>query len=556
MERIPDTHEIHGRVDIRHPIYDGVSKKRLLVSTNLYNLLRRLRDPAASTTLWIDALCINQDDFDERASQVLLMADIYRRARAVVLWLGEEDDETKTAFALADQLAHHPDCNPDGEFAPPVPMTALDLLDGSGLARLGLPPEDSPAWRALFNVFRRPVFQRVWIIQEMALARYPPMVLCGSHTILLPYLVGSMTFLSTRGWMDLMQTRLPQEDGDLFNVQSYADDIIKIRWAVRRRNQAPSIALVLRFKATDPRDKIYGMLGLMKVPEMPEASRALLQPDYRKAVEDVYRDATIAFILAENNLALLSFAGHRRDQDQESARLPSWVPDYAVRNGRTAALISAFYSPYQASGAVPPGSPVVPGQPRSIAVRAFRLDTIAAMARQDLDPLEPLHMVELIGMIRRLPSTYAPTGEEVEEALWKTLVGNCGMKLSERGFPEEQEVRESFKELMRFHLLKVYRPQEPVPRRIVKQDEKFLRLHMYHMAGRPFFVTRRGVLGMGGPEFHAGDAVYVVAGSPVPFVIRAENGRFRLVGDCYVHGIMDGEVLARAGFAWEQMILD
>lgn len=53
LERIPDTHEIHGRVDIRHPIYDSVSKKRLLVSTNLYNLLRRLRDPSASTILWI-----------------------------------------------------------------------------------------------------------------------------------------------------------------------------------------------------------------------------------------------------------------------------------------------------------------------------------------------------------------------------------------------------------------------------------------------------------------------------------------------------------------------
>lgn len=314
------------------------------------------------------------------------MADIYRRARAVVLWLGEEDEETKAAFALADQLAHHPDCNPDGEFAPPVPTTALDLADGSGLSRLGLPPKDSPAWRALFNVFRRPVFQRVWIIQEMALARVPPMVLCGGHTILLPYLVGSMTFLSARGWLDLMQTWFQRpEDGDLFNAQSYANDIVKIRWAVRHQNQAPSIALVLRFKATDPRDKIYGMLGLMKVSEMPEESRALLQPNYRKAVEDVYRDATVAFILAENSLALLSFAGHRRDH--QSARLPSWVPDYAVSNERTADLVGAFYSPYQASGAAPPESPSVPGRPHSIAVRVFRVDTIAALGRQDLDLL-------------------------------------------------------------------------------------------------------------------------------------------------------------------------
>ncbi|KAL1843989.1 hypothetical protein VTJ49DRAFT_6393 [Mycothermus thermophilus] len=263
---------IHGRVDIRHPVDDGVSKKRLLVSVNLYNLLRRLREPAASKTFWIDALCTNQDDFAERASQVLLMADIYRRARAVALWLGEEDDETKTAFALADQLAHHPECNSDGGFAPPVPTAGLDLLDGSGLARLGLPPKDSPAWRALFKIFWQPVFQRVWIIQEMALARYPPMVFRGSHTIPLHYLVGSTSFLLARGWLDLIQMELEQEDGDLFNVQSYAADIVMTRCAVRHRTHAPIIALAFRFKATDPRDKIYGKLGLRRAVGLAKSS--------------------------------------------------------------------------------------------------------------------------------------------------------------------------------------------------------------------------------------------------------------------------------------------
>ena len=70
-ERIPPTHELHTRFDFRHPLHCGGG--RFLISTNLYNLLRRLRHATDGIALWIDAVCINQDDMEERASQVMLM---------------------------------------------------------------------------------------------------------------------------------------------------------------------------------------------------------------------------------------------------------------------------------------------------------------------------------------------------------------------------------------------------------------------------------------------------------------------------------------------------
>jgi hypothetical protein len=76
--RIPITDEIRSKYAIRHLIWcDG---KRLLISTNLRDALRSLRHPSNPLRLWVDALCINQDDYDERANQVVLMQRIYHNA--------------------------------------------------------------------------------------------------------------------------------------------------------------------------------------------------------------------------------------------------------------------------------------------------------------------------------------------------------------------------------------------------------------------------------------------------------------------------------------------
>jgi hypothetical protein len=99
LERIHATDELYSNYAIRHPIWcDG---KRLLISTNLRDCLRRMRKDTGERVLWVDALCINQTDKDERAAQVELMHDIYSRAYHDILWLGEEDEYTVRAFSIA-----------------------------------------------------------------------------------------------------------------------------------------------------------------------------------------------------------------------------------------------------------------------------------------------------------------------------------------------------------------------------------------------------------------------------------------------------------------------
>ena len=77
---------------------------------------------------------------------------------------------------------------------------------------------------------------------------------------------------------------------------------------------------------------------------------------------------------------------------------------------------------------------------------------------------------------------------------------------------------------------------------------------LYNMSGgTQFFITSKGYMGMGNPK--ANDRVFILRGGNTPFVLRSDGnraGQFTVVGNCYVHGIMDGEILDRP---WQQVVL-
>ncbi|KAH7377612.1 heterokaryon incompatibility protein-domain-containing protein, partial [Pyrenochaeta sp. MPI-SDFR-AT-0127] len=101
-KRISMENPMRLEYDFRHPVWCG--DRRLLVSTNLRDALRRLRHPTQPQTFWINALCINQDDLDERASQVLIIQRIYHKATMVKMWLSEAGDDCEEGFKLIRRL--------------------------------------------------------------------------------------------------------------------------------------------------------------------------------------------------------------------------------------------------------------------------------------------------------------------------------------------------------------------------------------------------------------------------------------------------------------------
>jgi hypothetical protein len=75
-----------------------VNGHRFSVTVNLEAALRRLRFDAAPRVMWIDAICVNQEDFEERRTQVLPIGDIYSAASQTVVWLGKETEESLRVF--------------------------------------------------------------------------------------------------------------------------------------------------------------------------------------------------------------------------------------------------------------------------------------------------------------------------------------------------------------------------------------------------------------------------------------------------------------------------
>ena len=120
------------------------------------HILRNLHPHSfhSSVGLWIDQICINQDDVHERNEQVALMHRIYSKAENVVIWLGEEGPDDRMAFGFVPKLL---------SYLPP--LSAGHGATRQGLvARQALPLVGSPAWTALSGIFSRPYFRRSWII--------------------------------------------------------------------------------------------------------------------------------------------------------------------------------------------------------------------------------------------------------------------------------------------------------------------------------------------------------------------------------------------------------
>ena len=129
---------VWGDSDTHHSIdIDGSS---LPIRRNLYAALRRFRDKFLERALWIDALCINQQDKAERGHQVQEMAKIYRKADRVTVWLGEGGDDGNKALEMVADLAAN------------TVTQDITPLRGSEVSL-----------QAVFRLLGRAWFRRVWV---------------------------------------------------------------------------------------------------------------------------------------------------------------------------------------------------------------------------------------------------------------------------------------------------------------------------------------------------------------------------------------------------------
>jgi hypothetical protein len=213
------------------------------VGANLHGALLRLRHDKTPRLLWVDGICIDQSSLTERSSQVLLMREIYSRASAVVVWLGDQATDSKRGFELIHQISAFAK-QAAADKAPPRSITPQEL------ERLRLPPAGSLDWKAVDAIYYRAWFFRAWIIQEIALARSAT-VLCGDQCLPWSEMVNAADYIKTRA-LDALVDCDPSGIPHLSELAS----------VTQRETGVPLLQALLTSRtseATDPRDQVYAL---------------------------------------------------------------------------------------------------------------------------------------------------------------------------------------------------------------------------------------------------------------------------------------------------------
>jgi len=303
------------------PLADGTC---IRIRTNVESLIARIfTDCSPGELLWIDAICINQEDVDEKTQQVRIMNEIYRAARRVSVWLGRPDDgdEEEAATHLAHfyfgfvdhvHIAHIPSYENNSD--------RVNWERGSdGILAA------ARSWAHLVSL---PWFVRVWVIQEV----------CYGKLVWFHYGRLIVTFAALSDSFSKIQKHLGDgfvgPDGvgrqgfRLFNHYHSIREFLTGRdfsfpEAFSLENIHSRFAFTL---ATDPRDRVFALLNISDA----RLHGSCILPDYRSSTWDAFVHAAVAILTHSPRLELLGYAGLANSPSSYSGKqLPSWVPDFA-----------------------------------------------------------------------------------------------------------------------------------------------------------------------------------------------------------------------------------
>lgn len=328
------------------------------VQVQLDVAIQRLRALAATTTdqldppltyVWIDSICINQHNAQERSAQVQMMGTIYARAIRTLVWLGPEFSSSGAAWKLVDDIYDRfREEAPTAQSLQDIPQC---VYSNAVHARFSLPPWDSPTWSYLQQLFDLRWFSRVWVIQEVVQSARDPIIIHGQALHSWYRLGWAAAWLRRKGY-----TRLPQVSQTTLNV----DMLCLLR---RSRVAWPLDALLsitqVKFHATDPRDKVWSLLGLAAECRPHGEGRGAktlsaesipfeLRPDYTLSTTHVYQRVSQYLLKHSRSLSLLtrtrglSGSLSRTRRTTELPGLPSWVPDWSDFEGYNRHIRTSF----------------------------------------------------------------------------------------------------------------------------------------------------------------------------------------------------------------------
>ena len=503
---------------------DGIT---VPVTRNLEIALRHLRSVTADRQLWIDAICINQLDVEERNAQVSLMGSIYRTAERVLVWLGEADATSDMAF---------------------------DLMPKIDSRWVNSAEEASSVWSFYFDATRRPYMSRVWIIQEFALARRDPVVLCGHKQVSWSLFMSAYKALALDFFTTIDMVRQDYAEGRVPGVLAKLryDLFDELRTTINQDGGADLRQLLIMSRpseTTEPRDRIYGLLEILDVED-----RKHFEVDYSKPTAMIYAEAMSLIFRQGGGPHFVGGMWCCSVPNPAVPDLPSWVPDFSSQTAEKQApspLNIQFHPPFPRS-ASGPGADADNGRVlddlKTLSVEALPVDVVEdvlhfgeTLTECIAQLSEVSHRVTTASLRSISDENLRPFIERFRssEPLWRTLISNKKYSSAYDAAPDSYEI-------IYLQLL----ASQTRSHNITDGDALLTSEYCYaletHLPRHAFFTTRNGLVGVGMPGVRAGDEVTIWFGANVPFLVRPcehDTTKCALIGAAYVAGIMEGQMV-------------
>jgi hypothetical protein len=538
-----------GKPSRTYPII--ANQKSLGVTKNLLIFFREAQrrldanDECSKTFhgwLWIDAVCINQDDQLERSQQVRHMKTIFEAAHDMIIWLGEGRGRTGEALDVMREVAAYGLNNNerlDVRIIEDQPEHICELSGPRFTCRFPI-----PSLKVIDKNFHLGYWYRSWIFQEASTpkgtktnrdangsAATGTTWVC-QRAVHIPF-VQYLTACRHLSWAFANKPKRFHRDirgvtnGPLLTIQSfqhyrlecgYVDTIYNL--LVETRDS----------EATDARDKIYAILGLAS-----DTNDLDIKPDYELSTAEIFTQLAARVIKSHQSLDCLGSAGIVKHKD-----IPSWAADWEQNYWRvpfpfhhrarvldTERFVTAKTRIYNASEGMVPNIDFDSSE-RKLLVSGFIFDTIrevkSSKGRRWSSDVEPAECwQEWISLVRQIGDVY---------------VSSCS-------------TFEAFAKLLKADVHAVY-IDGSADRGSAFEEFTSLEVNAFTLndfgthnatAHRRLFATKNGYLGLAAAGTEIGDSICIVGGSQTPMVLRAVDDEWLFVGQAYIHGIMDGEAV-------------
>jgi Heterokaryon incompatibility protein (HET) len=517
------------------------------VTRNLEQALRALRLPDRDRLLWVDALCINQKDLVEKSQQVRIMALIYRMCTRDLLWIGPEDAQISRAMKLILRTQGHGESGHD--------RTCTSTVETERTTFSAFSDQD---WDDLKSLILHPeVWGRVWIIQELILSPKITLV-CGKDTLdwkCIDSVLNDNREISRQIDFPGPETRMIQQ------VTAKVTTIRTLRMPAEitkiNKSLLSTFFVFLDWEATNKRDKVYALLSIA-------TDGKDLDVDYGKTMDELSIDFAKIY-LAQDNVRLLShstsYCVHRTQYLEQHPGnstteellvprrkdWPTWIPDLSddiIRVAKIPGLSFAGMSKYNACGSI--------DGMEDMRVSKCKITTSLKLLMTTVF----IDSIALVNPVTLVSESETPRNRWIRDVLaWAPSEAKQQNAISQL-YPWSDSENESFLTAYWRTIVTDRRFDKRLTSEDLRQPNWYMDIsegsdipeELIFLAGWRFGKTVAGMYCMLPPQSKVGDVLCVPWGGQVPLLLRPQSGDdelYELIGEAYVHGVMDGLAMVR-----------